>query len=186
MTGVQTCALPIFDDAVHRELRGAELADIRRRAIEQLNRLNISTTLVVTLKKGLNDGEIGRIIDFALAQPCVRGVTLQPIQNAGRAENFDPAVHRLTLTEVRRRIIEQSNVFTAEDIIPVPCNPDALAMGYALKIDGKAFPLTRMIDPETLVKESRNTIVFERDESLKEHVFKLFSTNHSQIGRAHV
>lgn len=173
-----------LDDAVHRELRGAELADIRRRALEQLNRLNISTTLVVTLKKGLNDGEIGGIIDFALAQPCVRGVTLQPIQNAGRTENFDPAVHRLTLTEVRRRIIEQSNVFTADDIIPVPCNPDALAMGYALKAEGKIVPLTRLIDPDTLIQSARNTIVFERDESLKEHVFKLFSTNHSPQSQA--
>jgi uncharacterized radical SAM superfamily Fe-S cluster-containing enzyme len=41
---------------------------------------------VVTLKKGLNDDEIGRIIEYALQQPCVRGVTFQPIQAAGRLE----------------------------------------------------------------------------------------------------
>ena len=52
-------------------------------------------TLVVTLKKGLNDDEIGTIVDFALKQPCVRGVTFQPIQAAGRLEQYDPATDRL-------------------------------------------------------------------------------------------
>ena len=123
-------------DSLEREpllqLRGVDLRAVRKRAIERLNRHGISTTLVVTLKKGLNDGEIGGIIDYALEQPCVRGVTLQPIQAAGRLHGFDPATDRLTLTEVRRRILEQSAVFRPEDIIPVPCHPDALAMAYAL------------------------------------------------------
>ena len=66
---------------------------------------------MVTLRKGLNDHEIGKVIDFALTQPCVRGVTLQPIQDAGRVEKFDPATDRLTLTEVRRKILEQSAYF---------------------------------------------------------------------------
>ena len=67
----------------------------------------------MTLKKGLNDDEIGRIIDFAVTQPCVRGVTFQPIQAAGRLEHFDPATDRLTLTEVRRRILEQTDALQA-------------------------------------------------------------------------
>ena len=128
-------------------LRGADLRDVHARALERLNRLGISTTLVVTLKKGLNDGEIGRIIDFAVTQPAVRGVTFQPIQAAGRLEHFDPATDRLTLTEVRRRILEQTTLFRPEDLIPVPCHPDSLAMAYALKIDGKLIPLTGLIDP---------------------------------------
>src|ERR1700689_4684076 len=125
------------------ELLGADLRRGREQALERLNRLGISTTLVVTLKKGLNDGEVGRIIDFALTQDCVRGVTFQPVQAAGRLEHFDPATDRLTLTEVRRRILEQTSVFRPEDVIPVPCHPDSLAMAYALKLDGNVVPLTR-------------------------------------------
>ena len=74
-----------------RTLRGADLRTVRQRALERLNRLGVSTTLVVTLQRGLNDDEIGSIIDFALQQPCVRGVTFQPMQVAGRLETFDPA-----------------------------------------------------------------------------------------------
>lgn len=165
-------------------LRGVDLRDVHARALERLNRLGISTTLVVTLKKGLNDGEIGRIIDFAVTQPAVRGVTFQPIQAAGRLEHFDPATDRLTLTEVRRRILEQTTLFRPEDLLPVPCHPDSLAMAYALKIDGKLIPLTGLIDPKVLIEGGRNTIVYEGDEAVREGVFKLFATNHSSESSA--
>jgi 7,8-dihydro-6-hydroxymethylpterin dimethyltransferase len=173
-----------FDAAVLKELRGADLTRIHEEALEVLNRLDISTTLVVTLKKGLNDAEIGKIIDFGLAQPCVRGVTLQPIQDAGRVQAYDAKRHRLTVSEIRRRIGEQSRAFTGSDIIPVPCNPDTLAMGYALKLDGAVLPLTRVISPEILLQGEGNTITFEHDPELKRRIFDLFATNHSADGQA--
>jgi hypothetical protein len=161
------------------QLRGADLRRVRLDALEKLNRHNISTNLVVTLKKGLNDHEIGRTIDFALEQPCVRGVTFQPIQDAGRLENFNPATDRLTLTEVRRKILEQTTVFRPEDVIPVPCHPDSLAMAYALKLNGKVVPLTSMIPPEVLINGAANTILYEQDPTVRTNLFKLFATNHS-------
>lgn len=168
-----------FKAAALQELRGADLRRIREQALERLNRLGISTTLVVTLKKGLNEDEVGAIIDFALKQPCVRGVTLQPIQAAGRTENYDPARDRLTLTEVRRRILEQTSVFKPEDIIPVPCHPDSLAMAYALKLGDIVTPLTGLIDPQVLINGRRNTIIYEQDDDVRAAIFKLFATNHS-------
>lgn len=160
-------------------LRGENLLEVRMKALEHLNRFNLSTTLVVTLQKGLNDQEIGAIIDFALKQRCVRGVTFQPTQIAGRVEGFNPATDRITLTQVRREILRQAPVFQPEDIIPVPCNPDALAMAYALKIDGEVFPLTRFINPGDILDNSRNTIVYEQDERLHQHMVQLFSTGNS-------
>lgn len=170
-------------DSFEREplmsLRGADLRSVRQQALERLNALDVSTTLVVTLKKGLNDGEVGRIVEFAAQQPCVRGVTFQPIQEAGRLEDYDPARDRLTLTEVRRRILEQTPLFAPEDLIPVPCHPDSLCMGYALKQEGQVVPLTRYVPPELLVEGARNTIVYEKDTQLQQRLFQLFSTNHS-------
>jgi 7,8-dihydro-6-hydroxymethylpterin dimethyltransferase len=170
-------------DSFRREalmnLRGADLRPVREQALERLDRYGISTNLVVTLKKGLNDDEIGQVIDYALEQPCVRGVTFQPIQNAGRTEHFNPATDRLTLTEVRRKILEQTDVFKPEDVIPVPCHPDSLAMAYALKLGGKVTPLTSMIPPDVLLNAGRNTILYEQEEAVRESLFKLFATNHS-------
>lgn len=173
-----------FEKEALKTLRGADLRKIRQEALERLNAVGLSTTLVVTVAKGVNDHEVGRIIEFAAEQPCVRGVTLQPIQFAGRVDNVTPAHERLTLTEVRQMILDQTELFNAEDIIPVPCNPDALSMGYALKTEVGVLPLTRFIGPEALLAGPRNTIVFESDPVLKEQVFKLFSTNHSPESQA--
>lgn len=165
-----------FKPEALQQLRGKDLAEVRIKALEHLNQFNLATTLVVTLQKGVNDDEIGKIIDFALRQPCVRGVTFQPTQVAGRTENFDPATDRITLTDVRTKILEQTTVFEANDLIPVPCNPDALVMGYALKLNGQVFPMTRYVDPAHLLNNSRNTIVYEQDAVLHSQLLKIFST----------
>lgn len=168
-----------FKASALEQLRGEDLRDVRIKALEHLNHYNLSTTLVVTLQKGVNTDEIGEIIRYALQQRCVRGVTFQPTQFAGRVEGFDPAKDRYTLTEVRRAILDQTDFFTEDDLIPVPCNPDALAMGYVLKMDDGYFPLTRFVNPDDLLNASKNTIVYEQDETLREHMIQLFSTGNS-------
>jgi uncharacterized radical SAM superfamily Fe-S cluster-containing enzyme len=158
-------------------MRGADLRDIRMRALERLNELEISTTLVVTLQRSVNDGEIGEIIDFALSQPCVRGVTLQPVQVAGRLDGYSDASNRLTLSEVRRRVLEQSRLFAAEDLVPVPCHPDSLCMGYAFKSGGgDVVPLTSMIGRDALINGAKNTMIFEQEPQVRGAFLKLFST----------
>jgi len=171
-----------FRKDVLQSMRGADLTSIRTEALDHLNTLDLSTTLVMTIQKNLNDDEIGEVIDFAIKQKCVRGVTLQPTQIAGRLDNFDATNDRITLTEVRRKILEQTNVFNADDLIPVPCNPDALVMGYALKLAGNVIPLTRYINPADLLDNSRNTIVYEQDEQLRDKMINLFSTGNSIQG----
>ena len=175
-------------DSLQREalmtLRGADLRKVREQALANLNRVGLSTTLVVTVAKGVNDGEIGTLIEFAARQPCVRGVTLQPVQFAGRVDGAPLQAGRLTLGEVRDRILAQTSMFSPHDIIPVPCNPDALAMGYALKTTQGIVPLTRYVSPEVLLAGPKNTIVFEYDPILKGEVFKLFATNLSPEGQA--
>ncbi|MDN5215812.1 radical SAM protein [Fulvivirgaceae bacterium BMA12] len=168
-----------FKKSVLETMRGANLIGIREKALEHLNKLNLSTTLVITLQKGLNDDEIGKSVSFALEQRCVRGVTFQPTQIAGRLDNFNQQTDRITLTEVRRKILEQTDIFQPNDLIPVPCNPDALMMGYAVKLGGKVLPLTRYIDPADLLDNSKNTIVYEQDEGLHRRMFEIFSTGTS-------
>jgi len=170
-------------DETLKLMRGATLADMHQRALERLESLSISTTLVMTVMPGTNDDQIGEVIQHALKWKCVRGVTLQPVSEVGRLTVKNKA-KRLTVSGIRRAIAEQSQHFSKEDVVPVPCNPDTLAMAYALKLGGKIIPLTRHLGPEALLAGPRNTIVFERDPALKEKVFKLFSTNHSPESQA--
>ncbi|MBI3133110.1 MAG: radical SAM protein [Bacteroidetes bacterium] len=168
-----------FDRGVLADMRGEDLLETRQQAIANLNEVNLSTTLVVTLQRGKNEHEIGEIIRYGAAQKCVRGVTLQATQYAGRNEHYNPDTGKLSIDEIRKLILEQTSVFNENDLIPVPCNPDALTMGYALKQGNELVPLTRFIDPEMLLENTTNTIVFESDENLKENIFKIFSTGTS-------
>src|ERR1700761_9506295 len=160
-------------------LRGADLTSVRRQALEALEAHNISTTLVVTLKKGVNDGEIADIVRHALQWRCVRGVTFQPIQDAGRNDGFDAKAHRMVLTEVRRAIAE-AGVFGLEDLIPLPCNPDQICIGYGLRNGAEVQPITAMLPRELFVAAAPNTVTFEAYPELQQAVFNLLSLSTAQ------
>ncbi|MCB1783424.1 MAG: radical SAM protein [Alphaproteobacteria bacterium] len=165
-------------------LRGVDLRTVRRKALENLEAAGISTNLVVTVKKGVNDHEIGAIIDFALGYQCVRGITFQPVQDVGRNERFDKNRDRFLLTDIRRAIYEQSAHFQAADIIPLPCNPESISIAYALR-DGMALtPVTSLIPQEELVKEVPNAVSFERNLDLKKKVIDLFSLSSGDLNTA--
>ena len=160
-------------------LRGADLTSVRRQALEALERNNISTTLVVTVKKGVNDAEIAEIVRHALTWRCVRGVTFQPIQDAGRNEDFDPKANRIVLTEIRRRIAE-AGVFALEDLIPLPCNPDQICIGYGLRDGERVTPITSLFPREMFVAELPNTVTFEAFPELRDRIFNLLSLSTAQ------
>ncbi|HVZ51125.1 MAG TPA: radical SAM protein [Pseudolabrys sp.] len=156
------------------DLRGADLRRVRRQALENLERHNISTSLVVTVKQGVNDDEIGEIVRHALEWRCVRGITFQPVQDTGRNENFDKS-KRVVLSDIRRRIIEDSGVFGAADMVPLPCNPESISIGYGLRNGDKVMPVTSMIPREDFVAITPNAISFEKQPVLREKFIELFS-----------
>ena len=170
-------------DSLRREalmdLRGADLTAIRTRALEALERHGISTTLVVTVKKGVNDQDIPDIIRHALTWRCVRGVTFQPIQDAGRNDGFEPGAHRMVLSEIRREVAK-AGVFSLEDMIPLPCNPDQISIGYGLRNGPDVAPITAMLPRELAVAEAPNTVTFEAYPELRARVFDLLSLSTAQ------
>jgi 7,8-dihydro-6-hydroxymethylpterin dimethyltransferase len=160
-------------------LRGADLTKVRVQALEALERVGVPVTLVVTVKKGLNDAEIPDIVRFALQWRCVRGVTFQPIQDAGRNEGFDAKHDRIVLTEIRRRIAE-AGVFALEDLIPLPCNPDQICIGYGLRNGETVTPVTSLLPRELFVAAAPNTVTFEGYPELQRRVFDLLSLSTAQ------
>ena len=157
-----------------KNIRGQDMRNIRLQALEQLEKHNISTTLVCVIRKGINDAEIGELIQFAQRYTCVRGITFQPVQDAGRNEGNKPS-QRITLSEIRNRIIEAGNPFGDTDMIPLPCHPENICIGYGIKIDGEITPVTGLLPREELLKGVDNTITFEKSPGLKQAFLKLFS-----------
>jgi uncharacterized radical SAM superfamily Fe-S cluster-containing enzyme len=162
----------LSDDAL-MDLRGAKLSRIRRQALEALEAVGLSTTLVAVVKRGVNDHEVADIVRHALEWGCVRGVTFQPVQDAGRNEGFDANANRVLLTQIRREV-GKSGVFATEDLIPLPCNPDQIAIGYGLRQGKEVTPLTRLL-PRELILNGPNTISYEAYPELKAKVMDLLS-----------
>lgn len=157
-------------------IRGADLRKVREQALANLEAAGISTTLVCVVKKGVNDGEIGDIVRHALSYRCVRGVTFQPVQDAGRNLGFDKNRDRMLLTDIRREVYTQAGeVFAADDIIPLPCNPDAISIAYGLRDGTKVTPITQLVPKAQLLAMAPNTISFEKYPALRDKVFDLLS-----------
>ena len=158
----------------HKELRGADLTRIRKEALEALEREAISTTLVVVVKNGANDDELGEIIDFALQWQCVRGITFQPIQDAGRNENFDPAADRVVLSDIRRKIIEAGTPFVTATSFRCRAIPNHRHRLRAEKRQPIA-PITSFFPKDMLVEALPNAITFEKYPELHRQVIDFFS-----------
>jgi len=169
----------------HLNLRGADLTRIRRQALEALEQAGISTTLVVVVKRGVNDDELPAIIEYALQWQCVRGVVFQPVQDAGRNDGFDPLGNRMPLSAIRRRIVDSGGPFKESDIIPLPCNPESIAIGYALRKGNKIAPVTSFFPRELLVESLPNAITFERYPELHQQLLEFFSLSTAESNNPH-
>lgn len=165
-----------------KNIRGANLLKVREKALKNLEEEGISTTLVCTLKKGINDDEVGDIIRHALKYRCVRGITFQTIQDTGRNLNFDGKKNRLLLSEVRRNIIDQSGIFSEEDVLPLPCNPEAITIAYGLRQEDQIIPVTKLLPRDLILKNATNTVTFEHNPTFKNQLFDMLSL--SSVGEA--
>jgi hypothetical protein len=120
-----------------RHHRGADLREMKRRAVARLSAAEVFTTLTMTAAKGVNDDEIGDVVRFALETPFVGGVCIQPVFGSGRSAGIDPS-DRLTGTGVLKRLGPQTDdLVTWRDLIALPCShPHCSSVGYMIRTDG--------------------------------------------------
>ncbi|MFZ0611022.1 MAG: radical SAM (seleno)protein TrsS [Desulfobacterales bacterium] len=111
------------DDAVHLELRGRALTDVKRRAIAACAACGIGVVLVPTLVPGVNTDQIGALLRLAIdLSPAVRGVHFQPVSYFGRCPPPANNGARLTLPELMRALEHQgAGMIRAADFHPPGC-----------------------------------------------------------------
>jgi uncharacterized radical SAM superfamily Fe-S cluster-containing enzyme len=80
------------------------LFDVKARAIENMARVGMKTTLVTTVIQTVNQDAVGSIVDFAISNADkVQTVVFQPVSFTGRDETIDDAsraARRYTLTQL--------------------------------------------------------------------------------------
>lgn len=95
-----------LEERTHREVRGRDLREIKRRALDHCAEAGLTVTLVAAVEKDLNEHEIGPIVRFGLAHPAVRSIAFQPVTHSGRHVGFDPLT-RLTNSDVLHAVTDQ-------------------------------------------------------------------------------
>jgi uncharacterized radical SAM superfamily Fe-S cluster-containing enzyme len=108
------------DDAIYLTLRGRAILKKKIQAIEACRELKLGVVLVPTIKPGVNDGNIGAIIRFALEHyPTVRSIHLQPVCYFGRYPASPENADRITIPELLRAMETQTDgLVNAADFQP--------------------------------------------------------------------
>lgn len=135
-----------------RHHRGGDLTRIKAATVQRLSERAIFTTLVMTTALGVNDDEIGDVVQLALATPYVGGVSIQPQFGSGRSGVIDP-MNRLTHTGVLTRLGPQTGgVVTWRDLTALPCShPHCCSVGYMVRDDSDQWrSLTALIGHDRL------------------------------------
>ena len=98
------------DDSVYMKLRGKALLSSKKKVIKACRTHDLGVVLVPTLVPGVNDSQIGDILNFAIDNmPVVRGVHFQPISYFGRYPKVPSDEDRLTIPQILREIEKQTN-----------------------------------------------------------------------------
>ena len=150
--------------------RGVDILPLKLKAIENCRKVGVnSLVLVVTLVKGVNDGQLGDIIRFAAKnRDVVRCVNVQPVSFAGRISQKDRERWRITIPDFMKAVEEQTGgQIKASDFYPVPstlpisrftsaytgrefvkftCHQHCGAATYVFVEDGRFIPITSFVD----------------------------------------
>ena len=137
-----------FDSETYRIIWGEpDILEQKLRALDRLAEIGLSVTLVPAIERGVNDHELGRIIDLAIKHPAICGINFQPAFHAGRHMAHDP-MERMTIPDVLKLIEEQTKKqFMVSDFVPVPCCfPTCNSVTYGF-IDGDTVtPIPRVVN----------------------------------------
>lgn len=75
-----------FDDAAYEKLRGKKLLAVKKEALKNLEELDISTDLVATIQRGVNEHQISPILNYGASHSFVKEVFFLGCRYLGNAK----------------------------------------------------------------------------------------------------
>jgi len=133
-----------FEEETWAKIRGAKgLLKVKRRAITNATEAGLYVLPVMTVTRGINLHEIGKVFDLVRRHhPLMNTLMLQPAFYSGRYENERGG--RLTMAEVAQEVVRQTGVFSIDDFGPIPCShPACFGMAAALVHGSEIIPISR-------------------------------------------
>ncbi len=166
-----------FDADTNQKIRGEpDLLDEKLRALDRLAAIGCPVVLVPAIEWGVNEHEVGRIVEFGLEHPAVFGINFQPAFHAGRYGDHDP-LQRVTNPDILSWIEEQTDGrFLVSDFFPVPCCfPTCNSATYAYVEDGEVTPLPRILPMEDYMDYIANRVLMDVPGEMRRLLEELWS-----------
>lgn len=156
-----------LSDDVFVKLRGEPLLETKLAALEAFGKAGVHVTLVCTLQAGVNEEQMGPLVEFGLARPWITGISFQPATYSGRHVLPETLERRITFPDVIRGVAKQAQgLFREDDFLPLPCaHPNCHQIAIAYRHSGTAIPVTRLIDARANLDLLANGISFTRAKS---------------------
>ncbi|MBU4141658.1 radical SAM protein [Patescibacteria group bacterium] len=187
----------------YQKTRGHNALPIKLKALENFRLSGLdSIALVPTIIKGVNDDQIGDIIDFAKKNSdIITTINFQPISFSGRIDRKELTKQRITIPDVLNLIEKQTNgQILKKDFYPIPfvapissfteawkkspqvkftIHPHCGAATYVYIRGNKLFPIARFIDVEKFLNLIKKTAA-----NLSNHGFINRMTNNDKFDKA--
>jgi uncharacterized radical SAM superfamily Fe-S cluster-containing enzyme len=101
-------------NAANSHRRVGNLFDVKLRAIENLHSAGVDIVPVITIVNGVNNEQVGRVVQFALDNPKkINFLSFQPVSFTGRDEEVTPerrAAQRYTLSHLAHDVKNQTGL----------------------------------------------------------------------------
>lgn len=154
-------------DDVYQALRGEPLLESKLVALDALQAAGIHVTLVATLQGGVNDEQMGPLVNFGLSRSNITGISFQPATYSGRHVLPEQLERRITYPDVIAGVARQARgQFAESDFLPLPCaHPNCHQIAIAYRQGNTAIPVTRFIDARANLDLLANGISFTRKKS---------------------
>jgi uncharacterized radical SAM superfamily Fe-S cluster-containing enzyme len=159
-----------FDEEVNRRMLGATIFKAKMRVLEQLAKYDVATTLIPVLALGVNDHEVGALIDLALTSDFIRSLEIHTMTFTGQGGTGFDATARMTVPDVLRGIeTSTGGRIVMDDFVPSPCaHPLCYQTCYLLRTDAGGFvPFTRFMTKENLRTLLTDNLYIEPGEKME-------------------
>ncbi len=168
-----------FESETYRIIRAEpDILPTKLRALDRLAEIGCGVVLVPAIQPGVNEHEIGRLVEFGIAHPAVRGINFQPAFMSGRHGGHDP-LRRITIPDILRLMEEQTDgMFVVKDFVPVPCCfPTCNSVTYAYVDGDTVLPLPRVLDVEDYLDYITNRVLPDLGSEIKTALEGLWSSS---------
>jgi len=163
-----------FDDAVYKTLRGRPLLNEKRIILDRLTSYDITTSLIMTAAKNVNEGAFSPILELLFSTPNIVSLMIQPMVYEGRGRQMPMPRKRLTIPEIIN-LLHATGQIDAADLTPLPCShPACFSLAFYLMLEnGGHVSVSQLFDTPTWLDIIANKGIFGLDEAAHERIKSL-------------